>query len=212
MLADTFGSACLQTLAAGGDIPAIPPLGAEPDQDCLFLNVYAPRKARKLPVYVWIHGGGYGQADGTYDFTEFINANGNKYVVVSMNYRVSNPPPWWTPKMTKALQLGAFGFLSSEDVNENGDVNAGLLDQRLSLEWVQKWIHLFGGDKSRVTIFGVSAGGGSVMLHSMANGGTDGDKLFDKVRSSIFPCSRCRLIALQAASGSPYLPRQYKSV
>ncbi|KAK7703856.1 hypothetical protein SLS64_008801 [Diaporthe eres] len=176
VLADTFGSACLQTLAAGGSIPPWPPLGAEEDQDCLFLNVYAPSGAKKLPVYVWIHGGGYGQADGSYDFTEFINANGNEFLAVSMNYR-----------------LGAFGFLSSEDVKKDGALNAGLLDQRFSLEWIQKNIHLFGGDKSRVTIHGVSAGGGSVMLQSMANGGTDGDKLFDKGMSS-----------------SPYLPRHYK--
>lgn len=94
------------------------------------------------------------------------------------------------------MQLGAFGFLSSGDVKKDGTLNAGLLDQRLSLEWIQKNIHLFGGDKSRVTIHGVSAGGGSVMLQSMANGGCDGDKLFDKVRPSICSHSRCRLITL----------------
>lgn len=95
MVADTFGSACLQTLAAGGDIPAYPPLGAEEDQDCLFLNVYAPSGAKKLPVYVWIHGGGYGQADGSWDLSEFINSNGNEFVVVAMNYRVSQPFGWY---------------------------------------------------------------------------------------------------------------------
>lgn len=89
MLADTFGSACRQILAAGGDIPAYPPLEAGEDEDCLFLNVYAPRGAKKLPVYVWIHGGGYGQADGSWDLREFINANGNEYIAVAMNYRVS---------------------------------------------------------------------------------------------------------------------------
>lgn len=93
MLADTFGSACLQTLAAGGDLPE-GSLGAEEDQDCLFLNVYAPSGARKLPVYVWIHGGGYGQGDGSYDLSEFINANGNEFLAVSMNYRVSKPLVW----------------------------------------------------------------------------------------------------------------------
>lgn len=84
-------------------------------------------------------------------------------------------------EMSNVLQLGAFGFLSSEDVKKNGDLNAGLLDQRFSLEWIQRHIGKFGGDESRVTIHGVSAGGGSVMLHSMANGGSDGDKLFDHV-------------------------------
>ena len=66
-------------------------------------------------------------------------------------------------------------------------MNAGILDQRFALEWIQKNIHLFGGDRSRVTIHGVSAGGGSVMLHSMANGGADGDKLFDKVSAFHIP-------------------------
>lgn len=99
-------------------------------------------------------------------------------------------------KISKELQLGAFGFLSSEEVKEDGDLNAGLLDQRLSLEWIQKNIHLFGGDKSRVTIHGVSAGGGSIMLHSMANGGADGDELFDKVRPFTCPHSRYRLTSL----------------
>lgn len=63
------------------------------------------------------------------------------------------------------MQLGAFGFLSSDEVYRNGVTNAGLLDQQLALQWVQQYIHLFGGDKTRVTIFGESAGGGSVMLH-----------------------------------------------
>jgi carboxylesterase type B len=62
-------------------------------------------------------------------------------------------------------QLGAFGFLSSDEVYRKGVANAGLLDQQLALQWVQQYIHLFGGDRMRVTIFGESAGGGSVMLH-----------------------------------------------
>lgn len=96
MLADTFGSACFQTLAAGGDIPAGPPLGAEEDQDCLFLNVYAPSGARNLPVYVWIHGGGYGQVDGaSFELSGLVNANGNQFLAVSMNYRVSKPRAWY---------------------------------------------------------------------------------------------------------------------
>lgn len=63
------------------------------------------------------------------------------------------------------MQLGAFGFLSSDEVYRKGATNAGLLDQQLALQWVQQYIYLFGGDKTRVTIFGESAGGGSVMLH-----------------------------------------------
>ena len=58
-------------------------------------------------------------------------------------------------------RLGAYGFLSSSEVRENGQANAGLLDQRSSLDWVQRNIRAFGGDPSKVTIIGGSAGGGS---------------------------------------------------
>ncbi|KAK9423354.1 putative Acetylcholinesterase [Seiridium unicorne] len=173
--ADNFGAPCLQTLAAGNNTPNIPPPTGTPDQDCLFVNVYAPSGARDLPVYVYIHGGGYGQGDGSYDLSTLISANDNGFLGVAFNYR-----------------LGAFGFLSSEDVKANGTLNAGLLDQRFALEWIQENIHLFGGDKSRVTIYGISAGGGSVMLHAMANGGVEGTKFFENAMAS-----------------SPYLPRQY---
>ena len=77
-----------------------------------------------------------------------INTNGNRFVGVGMNSR-----------------LGAFGFLSSDEVFRKGVVNAGVLDQQMALQWVQQYIHLFGGDKTKVTIFGESAGAGSVMLH-----------------------------------------------
>ncbi|KAI0163682.1 carboxylesterase type B [Pestalotiopsis sp. NC0098] len=171
ILADSMGPACLQANPAGAVFGIIE--GAS--QDCLFLNVYAPFQAQDLPVFVYIHGGGYGEGDGRADPSYLFSRLPGQFVMVAMNYR-----------------LGVFGFLSSEDVKENGDLNAGILDQRFALEWVQKYIHLFGGDKSRVTLFGDSAGGGSVMLHAMAYGGTDGDRLFQ-----------------QAIGDSPYLPLQY---
>lgn len=68
-------------------------------------------------------------------------------------------------------RLGALGFLSDPEIARNGDLNAGLLDQRLALQWVQDNIHLFGGDKDRVTVMGESAGGGSILLHLAAYGG-----------------------------------------
>lgn len=80
------------------------------------------------------------------------------------------------------MQLGAFGFLSSDEVFRFGRVNAGILDQYFALQWVQAYIGLFGGDPSQVTISGESAGGGSVMLLDMAYGGTIGDSLFVNVR------------------------------
>jgi hypothetical protein len=78
-------------------------------------------------------------------------------------------------------KLGAFGFLSSDEVYRNGVVNAGLLDQTFALQWVQSYIEKFGGDPTRVTISGVSAGGGSVMLQDIAYGGTLGTSLFINV-------------------------------
>lgn len=68
-------------------------------------------------------------------------------------------------------RLAVFGFLSSAEVRENGVANAGLLDQRAALNWVQRNIRAFGGDPSKVTIIGGSAGGGSVMNQMILYGG-----------------------------------------
>jgi len=68
-------------------------------------------------------------------------------------------------------RLGAYGFLGGADVAQHGTLNAGLLDQRLAIEWVNRHIGAFGGDASRITIFGASAGGGSVMNQMIMFGG-----------------------------------------
>ncbi|KAH8892416.1 alpha/beta-hydrolase [Thozetella sp. PMI_491] len=155
--ATTFGSNCPQTYPAVPGAPFIPG-----NEDCLFLNVWAPPAAKTLPVLVWIHGGGYGLGDGTQDMSSIINTNGNSFVVVSIQYR-----------------LGAFGFLASEEVKAKGALNAGILDQAFALQWVQDKIALFGGDPQQVTISGESAGGGSVMYHAMAGQGSPKNKLFE---------------------------------
>lgn len=73
-------------------------------------------------------------------------------------------------------------------------MNAGILDQHFALQWVQSYISLFGGNASQVTISGESAGGGSVMLQSMAYGGTQGDFLFENVRIPVSMSSiQCRM-------------------
>ncbi|KAJ0384307.1 hypothetical protein COL922a_008668 [Colletotrichum nupharicola] len=77
-------------------------------------------------------------------------------------------------------RLGAFGFASSAEIGHFGVPNAGLHDVRFALEWVQDYIHLFGGDPARVTIAGESAGGGAVMLTAMANNGSDETSLFQR--------------------------------
>ena len=116
-------------------------------EDCLSLNVWTPKKtsATKLPVMVWIHGGGYLQGSGNIprlNNPEFVKQD---VVLVTVNYR-----------------LNVFGFFAHPDlVQQSGDEmvgNYGLLDVIAALEWVQRNIHLFNGDPNNVTVFGESAG------------------------------------------------------
>lgn len=129
-------------------------------EDCLFINVFAPSNATrhsKLPVWFYIQGGGYiSNANANYNGTDVVVQSGLDIILVNFNYRV-----------------GLFGFLASENVRNNGSLNAGLLDERKALYWVQKYIHLFGGDPSHVVIHGASAGAGSVALQLVAYGGKD---------------------------------------
>jgi len=113
----------------------------ETSEDCLGLNIYTPSTAGDAlkPVLFWIHGGAYTNGTGSsgwYDGTR-LSSHGD-VVVVTINYR-----------------LGIFGFLR--------DTNCGLLDQIRALNWVRENISAFGGDPQRVTIFGESAGGSSVV-------------------------------------------------
>ncbi|KAF9000855.1 Alpha/Beta hydrolase protein [Cyathus striatus] len=132
-------------------------------EDCLFLNVFIPGALdtkRSLPVLVWIHGGGYEGGDGSAPGNDLIKFSGD-LIIVTVQYR-----------------LGAFGFLAGEEVKKNGDLNAGMLDQQFALKWIQTHISKFGGDPTRVTIWGQSAGAGSVLQHIIANGGHTNPPLF----------------------------------
>jgi len=120
-------------------------------EDCLFLNIWTPRAAvereQQLPVMVFIHGGYFvlgAGSDPLYDGS-YLAASGN-VVVVTLNYR-----------------LGSLGFLAVPELGLTG--NYGILDQRMALQWVTENIAAFGGDPSKVTIFGESAGAMSVGLH-----------------------------------------------
>ncbi|MEU6680131.1 carboxylesterase family protein [Streptomyces sp. NPDC046925] len=115
-------------------------------EDCLYLNVYTPanRTGRPLPVMFWIHGGGFSSGSGDTQDGSLI-ARTNNVVVVTINYR-----------------LGVFGFLDLPGLSKRGAGNYGLLDQQAALRWTQRNIGAFGGDASRVTIGGLSAGGHSV--------------------------------------------------
>ncbi|KAF8272605.1 carotenoid ester lipase precursor [Lactarius quietus] len=136
-------------------------------EDCLTLNVVVPANTKpgsKLPVVVWIFGGEtYAMPFDIYDGGVIVNrsiALEQPVVYVSMNYRVS-----------------AFGFLASQEVKDAGVGNLGLWDQRLALRWIQKYICAFGGDPSKVTIWGQSSGAMSVSLQMLAHGG-DTEGLF----------------------------------
>ncbi|EIN14592.1 alpha/beta-hydrolase [Punctularia strigosozonata HHB-11173 SS5] len=143
------------------------------DEDCLFLNVFSPgplNASQNLPVLVWIHGGGYiAGAASSFSGEDLIRESGFGIVAVIIQYR-----------------LGVFGkcFLPGSEVKSNGVLNAGLLDQNFALQWVQDHIASFGGDPTKVTIWGESAGAGSVLQHIVANGGETDPPLFRGVMTS----------------------------
>ena len=151
------GSECPQLDRTSGEY-----LGSE---DCLFLNVFSPETkfldGVKHPVMVWIHGGAFqfGSSDSSMFGPERILEE--DVVLVTMNYR-----------------LGPLGFLTTGD--EVAPPNLGLLDQRLVLEWVRDNVAAFSGDPDRVTLFGESSGGISVLAH-LASPGSQG--LFHKAIS-----------------------------
>jgi para-nitrobenzyl esterase len=125
------------------------PLRTQPSEDCLYVNIWAPRKrgAKPLPVMFWIYGGGFvngGSSPAPYDGSHFAEKG---VVFVSFNYR-----------------LGRFGFFAFPALlHEGGPVgNYAMMDQIAALKWVQRNIAAFGGNPREVTIFGESAGGRSV--------------------------------------------------
>jgi para-nitrobenzyl esterase len=122
-------------------------------EDCLYVNVWTPAKAPgdRLPVLVWIYGGGFsfGSTSTPVHNGEHLARKG--VVLVSLNYRV-----------------GPFGFLAHPELSAESahhvSGNYGLLDQIAALQWIRRNIAAFGGDPERVTIFGESAGGISVSM------------------------------------------------
>lgn len=124
------------------------PTGYNYSEDCLYMNIYTPRTSPSnslfpsLPVMVWIHGGRYWTGSTKEYNGDMLSSLGNTIVVV-IQYR-----------------LNIFGFQSFDS-----NTNNGLLDQQMALRWVQRNIRSFGGDPNRVTIFGESAGGSSVLYH-----------------------------------------------
>lgn len=119
------------------------------DEDCLYLNVYAPPKRSSnepYPVMVWVHGGAFTSGSGNSEvFNPELLVNEN-VIVVTMNYR-----------------LGVLGFLSTDDQYSQG--NYGLKDILTACEWVKNNIECFGGDSNKITLFGES--GGAMMVHNL---------------------------------------------
>ena len=148
----SFGPICAQTSIC------FPGFGSTSStEDCLYLNVFVPIAheldgQQKLPVMVFIHGGGFASgASNDYNPASLVN-DGN-IVFVSFNYRI-----------------GIFGFFSHPAINaeDHPSGNYGIMDQQLALAWVQKNIEYFGGDTTNITVFGESAGGASILAHIAA--------------------------------------------
>jgi para-nitrobenzyl esterase len=154
-----FGPAAPQL--PGDDIVPGMRVDATDEARCLSLNVWAPVGAAGLPVLLWFHGGSFvlgASSQPCYDGAHL--AGEQDVVVVSANYR-----------------LGAFGFLDTRSIGGDG-TNFGLHDALAALAWVADNIGAFGGDPARVTVFGVSAGGG-VGVHLLSSPAARG--LFDGV-------------------------------
>src|SRR5262249_45979639 len=158
-----FSATCFQPQRTGmsAKLPTAKRLG-ETSEDCLYLNVWTAAKSpsERLPVMVYIHGGGYRDGSGSALVFDGEALAHKGVILVTTNYRV-----------------GIFGFFAHPELTKESDYHAsgdyGLLDQVAALQWVQKNIAGFGGDPHRVTVFGQSAGSGSVlalMSSPLANG------------------------------------------
>ncbi|KAJ3120944.1 hypothetical protein HK100_012592 [Physocladia obscura] len=136
------------------------PAGTVISEDCLFLNIHKPHNATSelLPVWVYIHGGTFtsgGIASILYDGSHILQTRSD-IIIVTISYR-----------------LGVFGFSASEELAAKGALNLGLLDQEAAFHWIQKNIWYFGGDPTRVTATGQSAGGISLGTLLTSRGGNN---------------------------------------
>jgi len=141
------GPSCPQVMNADGS-PNLGSANGRTSEDCLQLNVFAPKAAKDAPVMVWLHGGGHRTGAGwIYDGQNFAR---DGVVLVAINYRLGALGYFAHPALTKAAGREPTG-------------NFGLMDQIAALKWVQRNIRAFGGDPKNVTVFGESAGGVSTL-------------------------------------------------
>jgi para-nitrobenzyl esterase len=139
------GPSCPQPM---GSAPNLGGANGPTSEDCLHLNVFAPKSGQRAPVMVWIHGGGHRTGAGwVFDGQAFARQG---VVVVTINYRLGALGYFAHPAITKAAGKAPTG-------------NFGLMDQIAALRWVKANIAAFGGDPGNVTVFGESAGGWSTL-------------------------------------------------
>lgn len=170
-------------------------------EDCLYLNIWTPAKSNgdKLPVMVWIYGGGFSQGSTSYSYSDGERLARKGVIVVSIAYRV-----------------GYLGFLAHPELSkENVDGisgNYGLMDQIAALEWIQRNIGVFGGDPDNVTVFGQSAGGISVSMlcaSPLAKGLfrraiSESGGSFSAARDVSYPGENMRTLAMAEKAGTEY--------
>ncbi|WP_392558728.1 carboxylesterase/lipase family protein [Orbus mooreae] len=147
----TFSAGCMQTVIDGDKLPWSKEfLHQGPiSEDCLYLNVWSPanHKNDKLPVMIWIYGGGFIEGSANVPLYDGANLASNGVVFVTFNYRV-----------------GAFGFFEHPELTKEQGTsgNYGLYDQLAAIKWVKQNIAEFGGDPNNITIMGQSAGANSI--------------------------------------------------
>ena len=150
MITNQDNNGCVQEASVYAGVPGEGIVGQE---DCLYLDIYTPTEYldQVMPVMFWIHGGA--NTSGWKDYYNFSTlATEHKVVVVVINYRLG-PLGWFFHPLIQNL--------AKDKLDQSS--NFGTLDIIAALEWVQKNIELFGGDKNNVTIFGESAGGHNVL-------------------------------------------------
>jgi para-nitrobenzyl esterase len=141
------------------------------NEDCLTLNITTPIRSTssgKLPVVIWMPGGGFvGGSSNLYRLDKL--AHEGQIIVVSINYRV-----------------GALGFMPHPSITEGWNGNLGLEDQRLAMQWIKDHIESFGGDPTKITLAGESAGAASTCLHVLSKTKTKG--LFQQAAPLSYNC------------------------
>lgn len=171
--ATAFGPACAQYVTSlpqvyNTDVPGFLVDGPT-SEDCLTLNIWAPNgwRLRPLPVLVWLYGGSFQTGGGNTPYqipSRWVERSQNHIVV---GIKCVPNPSLLSLTDHSSYRLNIFGFPNAAGLNPN-ELNLGLLDQRLALEWIRANIAFFGGDPTRITLWGQSAGAMSADYYNFA--------------------------------------------